>query len=91
MLFANNSICEESASTLSPKYFELEINWEDISSENYIKHSLRRNGVYGYATENLIVLEDGSTHHPESLSDHWEAFNNSKKFKPKTLKYFRTA
>lgn len=70
-------------------YFELDISWDDISNDNYIISSMKRNGFYGYATEEFIVLEDGNSYKPEILSDHWEAFNNSKKFKPKTIKYIK--
>jgi len=66
---------------------ELEINWEDLSRESILKSALHRNGVYGYATENFLILEDGSTYSPLELSDHWEAYINSKKFKPKTIIY----
>ena len=66
---------------------QLEINWEDLSKESILKSALKRNGLYGYVTENLLVLEDGTKYTPSELSDHWEAFINSKKFKPKILTY----
>ena len=66
---------------------ELEIGWEDLTRDSILKSALCRNGIYGYATENLLVLEDGSTYQPIELSDHWEAYINSKKFKPKTIVY----
>lgn len=66
---------------------EVEIIWEDLTRESIFKSALCRNGIYGYATESLLVLEDGSTYYPLELSDHWEAYINSKKFKPKTIVY----
>lgn len=70
--------------------FELDVDWCDISSGNsgnYILNSMRRHGVYGQPTNCMIVLEDGSEYIPEQLSEHWEAYNNSAKFKPKKIVY----
>ena len=70
--------------------FELDIDWCDISlgnDSNYISNAMRRNGIYGYSTNSVIVLEDGSEYIPEQLSVHWEGYNNSPKFKPKKIVY----
>jgi hypothetical protein len=74
---------------------ELEITWGDIASGvsnskngSVIAHSMRRNGLFGYATENCIVLETGEVYYPVELSYHWEAYINSPKLKPKSLLYF---
>lgn len=70
--------------------FELDICWQDISkseTDNYIVSAMKRHGVYGYPTSSMIILEDGSEYIPEQLSDHWEAYNSSIKFKPKTITY----
>jgi hypothetical protein len=66
---------------------ELEISWDDLSKESILKSALQRNGIYGYVTEKFLVLEDGSIYTPSELSDHWEAYINSKKFKPKIIVY----
>lgn len=66
---------------------ELEFEWEDLARESIFKSALQRNGIYGYATECFLILEDGTTYYPSQLSDHWEAYMNSKKFKPKTITY----
>lgn len=74
------------------EYFVLDVDWSDISlgnSSNYIVNSMKRHGIYGYPTNSMIVLEDGSEYIPENLSDHWEGFNNSNKFKPKKIVYNR--
>lgn len=75
---------------------ELEITWGDIASGisnskhgSALSYSMRRNGMFGYATENCLVLENGDVYYPVEVSDHWEAYINSPKFKSKTLTYFR--
>jgi len=74
---------------------ELDITWSDISSGisncrygSVLAYAMRRNGIYGYATENKIVLETGEVYAPVELSDHWNAYINSPKFKPKIITYF---
>jgi hypothetical protein len=74
---------------------ELEITWGDISSGisnskhgSVLSYSMRRNGMFGYATENCLVLESGDVYYPVEVSDHWEAYINSPKFKSKTITYF---
>ena len=74
---------------------ELEITWSDIASGtsnsrygSVLAYSMRRNGMFGYATESNIVLENGDVYYPVDLSSHWEAYINSPKIKPKTLLYF---
>jgi hypothetical protein len=67
--------------------FDLDIIWDDVSSDNILVSAMRRHGIHGYPTNCLIVLEDGSEYIPEELSDHWEAYNSSEKFKPKLIKY----
>ena len=90
-----NLLSKKSESKKLPENVELEITWGDISSGvsnskngSVIAHSMRRNGLFGYATENCIVLETGETYYPVELSYHWEAYINSPKLKPKTLLYF---
>lgn len=74
--------------------FELMIEWEDVAkgipdsrNESIITQAMKRNGIYGYSTESLLVLENGITYYPEQLSVHWEAYISSAKFKPTTIKY----
>jgi hypothetical protein len=74
---------------------ELDITWGDISSGvssckygSTLAYAMRRNGYFGYATENKIILETGEIYAPTELSDHWDAYLNSPKLKPKTLTYF---
>lgn len=92
-MFVN--LLSKKTKTKPPENVELEITWGDISSGvsnskngSVIAHSMRRNGLFGYATENCIVLETGETYYPVELSYHWEAYINSPKLKPKTLLYF---
>lgn len=92
-MFVN--LLSKKSKTKPPENVELEITWGDISSGvsnskngSVIAHSMRRNGLFGYATENCIVLETGETYYPVELSYHWEAYINSPKLKPKTLLYF---
>jgi hypothetical protein len=75
--------------------FEIEVDWEDISrgvpnsrQGSVITHAMKRHGLYGYATECLLVLEDGTVYIPRQLSDHWECYLNSPKLKPKSITYF---
>jgi hypothetical protein len=92
-MFVN--LLSKKSKTKIPENVELEITWGDISSGvsnskhgSVLAHSMRRNGLFGYATENCIVLENGETYYPVELSYHWEAYINSPKLKPKTLLYF---
>ena len=75
---------------------QLDIDWEDICRSNpnskhgsTISKAMRRNGYFGYSTECLMVLENGDTYLPQELSDHWEAFIGSEKFKPKMITYHK--
>lgn len=73
-----------------PEFFELDIDWSDISysdQENILKFSMKRHGIYGYPTESMIILEDGSEYIPEQLTEHWNAYHNSHKLKPTTIRY----
>jgi hypothetical protein len=90
-----NLLSKKSNSTI-PETIELEITWGDISSGianskygSVLSYSMRRNGMFGYATENCLVLESGDVYYPVVLSDHWEVYINSPKIKSKTLTYFR--
>ena len=74
---------------------ELDITWGDISSGissskngSVIAYSMRRNGIFGYATQNKLILETGEIYSPVELSDHWEAYINSPKMKPRKIVYF---
>ena len=69
------------------KIIELDIQWEDLTKESILVSAMKRNGIYGYPTQCLLVLQDGTEYMPTQLSDHWEAYINSPKFKPKTIKY----
>jgi hypothetical protein len=73
-----------------PEFFELDVDWCDISysdSDNVLKISMKRHGIYGFATESMIILEDGSEYIPEQLTEHWNAYHNSVKLKPTTIRY----
>lgn len=74
---------------------ELDITWGDISSGissskngSVIAYAMRRNGIFGYATQNKLILETGEIYSPVELSDHWEAYINSPKMKPRNIVYF---
>lgn len=72
---------------ISNKFIHLEIAWEDLTRESILVSAMKRNGIYGYPTSCLLVLQDGSEYIPNQLSDHWEAYINSPKFKPKVIQY----
>ena len=75
-------------------FFELDISWEDISwgyaldDSNVIHRAMKRNGLQGYVTSCLIVL-DGCSYIPQELSSHWEAYHDSPKLKPVNIKYIK--
>jgi hypothetical protein len=82
-------------SQITEEYIELDITWGDISSGmgnskygSVLAYAMRRNGIFGYATEDKIVLETGEEYSPVELSDHWNAYINSPKFKATTITYF---
>jgi hypothetical protein len=90
--------CSEGVNCTDTKsqVIQLEIEWEDIcrstpnsKNSSIISKAMRRNGYYGYSTECLMILENGDTYLPQELSDHWEAFIGSEKFKPKMLTYHK--
>ena len=75
---------------------EVEITWDDIndgvpesSTECSLARALRREGIRATVTDYSIILEDGFEYHPENFSDHWKAYNNSKKLKPMVIAYKR--
>lgn len=88
-----NLLSKESSDVIES--IELDINWGDISSGiasskygSTLAYAMRRNGYFGYATENKIILETGEIYSPTELSDHWDAYLNSPKLKPKKIVYF---
>lgn len=89
-MFSSSDSVKVDVNLDKPESFELDITWNDIShsqSENILKSAMKRNGVFGYPTNSLIVLEDGTEYIPENLSLHWECYHNSVKVKPKHIKY----
>jgi hypothetical protein len=89
------NLLSEKPELKTPETLELEITWGDISSGvsnlkngSVLAYSMKRNGMFGYAMEDCIVLETGETYYPVDLSYHWEAYINSPKLKPKTVLYF---
>jgi hypothetical protein len=76
------------------KNITIEIEWDDIlnstpnsNTDSIISKAMRRSGYYGHVTESLLILENGEEYIPNELSDHWEAFLGSAKFKPKVITY----
>ena len=75
--------------------FELNILWDDIRSStfsddnNIIARAMKRNGFRGTTNSCMIILDNNISYIPEQLSDHWEAYNNSLKFKPVNIKYMK--
>ena len=67
----------------------LDIEWEDLAKDSILKSAMTRNGIYCYATSCMLVLEDGTEYVPVQLSDHWEAYIDSPKFKPKRIIYHK--
>jgi len=65
----------------------IDIGWEDLSTDSIMGSALSRNGLYGHATSCLLILNDGREYIPLNISDHWEAYINSPKFRPKTITY----
>jgi hypothetical protein len=69
--------------------------WDDIASatisddNNVISRAMKRNGYNGKVTSCLIILDNGCSYIPEQLSDHWEAYNDSPKIKPSSIKYIK--
>ena len=85
---------KEGVNSTNTSTIDLHIEWEDLSkgepnskTNSIICNAMKRNGIYGYVTECLLVTDEGKTYMPQQLSDHWEAFIFSKKFKPKTITY----
>jgi hypothetical protein len=89
------NLLSKKSNTEIKENIELDITWGDISSGvssskngSVIAYSMRRNGMFGYATENKLILETGEIYSPVELSDHWEAYINSPKMKPRKIVYF---
>lgn len=88
-----NVLSKESLET--NENIELDITWGDISSGissskygSTLAYAMKRNGYFGYATENKLILETGEIYTPTELSDHWDAYLNSPKLKPKKIIYY---
>lgn len=91
---AGSKASTEEESYIDTDTIELHIEWEDLSkgmpnsrTNSILNNAMKRQGIYGYVTECLLVTEDGKTYMPQQLSDHWEAFISSKKFKPTSITY----
>lgn len=91
---AGSKACTEETKSTDTDTIDLHIEWEDLSkgmpessTNSILCNAMRRQGIYGYVTPCLLVTEDGKTYMPEQLSDHWEAYIFSKKFKPISIKY----
>lgn len=83
---------EEICSTFTD--IEVEIIWDDIingvsdsPTECSIARALKREGAEATVTDYCIILKDGSEYYPEKFSDHWRAYMNSTKFKPRVITY----